>query len=80
MQDFRLLDTILSKFKINNGYNLSEIMNKSRSLKGVLEPFTSKANEDYLKRAGFQILKLYSNLLFSRLVCYKIVFKHPHIF
>jgi len=42
------------EFKINNGYNLSEIMNKSRSLKGVLEPFTSKANEDYLKRAGFQ--------------------------
>ena len=41
------------EFKINNGYNLSEIINKSRSLKGVLEPFTSKANEDYLKRAGF---------------------------
>ena len=42
------------EFKINNGYNLSEIMNKSRSLKGVLEPFTAKANEDFLKRAGFE--------------------------
>ena len=42
------------EFKINNGYSISEIINKSRSLKGVLEPFTANANEDFLRRAGFK--------------------------
>tara|TARA_B100001027_G_scaffold212465_1_gene181877 strand:- start:263 stop:1003 length:741 start_codon:yes stop_codon:yes gene_type:complete len=42
------------EFKINNGYKMSEIISKSRSLKGILEPFTSAANEDFLARAGFK--------------------------
>ncbi len=42
------------EFKINNGYSISEIMSKSRSLKGVLEPFTANANEEFLRRAGFK--------------------------
>lgn len=43
-----------NEFKLDNGYDLSEIMSKTRSLKGILEPFTAKANEDYLSRAGFK--------------------------
>ena len=31
------------EFKINNGYNLSEIMNKSRSLKGSIRTFHFKS-------------------------------------
>jgi tRNA (cmo5U34)-methyltransferase len=36
------------------GYSPDEIVSKTRSLKGVLEPFSSKGNYDMLERAGFQ--------------------------
>ena len=32
----------------------TEIINKSRSLKGVLEPFSTEGNLGLLRRAGFQ--------------------------
>ena len=54
MQDSRIILLKLIIFKLDNGYDLSEIMSKTRSLKGILEPFTAKANEDYLSRAGFK--------------------------
>ncbi len=44
---------IYSDFKLEQGYSPEEIMNKSRSLKGILEPFSMKGNLDMLKRAGF---------------------------
>ena len=44
---------LYSDFKTENGYTDVEILSKSRSLRGVLEPFSSNANVDLLKRAGF---------------------------
>lgn len=44
---------LYTDFKINQGYTPSEILAKSRSLKGVLEPFSTQGNIDLLKRAGF---------------------------
>lgn len=41
-------------FKRTQGYSDEEILSKSRSLRGVLEPYTSDANRQYLRRAGFQ--------------------------
>lgn len=41
-------------FKLKNGYDEKEIVGKTRSLKGVLEPFSTNGNIDMLKRAGFQ--------------------------
>jgi tRNA (cmo5U34)-methyltransferase len=41
-------------YKLEQGYSADEIVAKSRSLKRVLEPFSSQANIDLLKRAGFQ--------------------------
>ena len=41
-------------FKLNNGFKADEIINKSLSLSGVLEPFSSKGNLDLMKRAGFE--------------------------
>jgi tRNA (cmo5U34)-methyltransferase len=35
------------------GYSAKEIINKTKSLKGVLEPFSTKGNLDLLKREGF---------------------------
>ena len=45
---------LYTDFKLEQGFNESEIVGKSRSLKGVLEPFSSQGNIDLLKRAGFQ--------------------------
>ena len=41
-------------FKLSKGLSEEEIVNKSRSLKGVMEPFSDKGNLLMLKRAGFQ--------------------------
>jgi len=47
------MSNIYEEFKTQNGFSLKEIINKKKSLKGILEPFSSKANLDMLKRAGF---------------------------
>lgn len=44
---------LYTDFKLKNGYSADEIVGKSRSLKGVLEPFSTQGNLDLLKRAGF---------------------------
>jgi tRNA (cmo5U34)-methyltransferase len=44
---------VYSDYKLQQGFTEKEIINKSRSLKGVLEPFSEKGNIDMLKRAGF---------------------------
>ena len=41
-------------YKSDAGFSPDEILNKSRSLKRVLEPFSTKANMDMLERAGFK--------------------------
>ncbi|MCA9472536.1 MAG: methyltransferase domain-containing protein [Nitrospirales bacterium] len=44
---------LYTDFKLEQGYSAEEIIGKSKSLKGVLEPFSTQANVDMLKRAGF---------------------------
>ena len=41
------------EFKLENGFSEEEIVNKARSIKGVMEPFSTQGNLDLLKRAGF---------------------------
>ena len=48
-----ILSALYSDDKIRQGYSADEIIAKSRSLKGVLEPFSTQGNLDMLKRAGF---------------------------
>lgn len=51
---FQDMTTLLyTEFKLEQGYTPQEIVAKSRSLKGVLEPFSTQGNLDLLKRAGF---------------------------
>ena len=40
-------------FKFDQGFDDVEILGKQRSLKGVLEPFSTQGNMDLLRRAGF---------------------------
>lgn len=49
-----IMTGLYQDYKIDQGYSADEIVSKSRSLKGVLEPFSTQANFDMLSRAGFQ--------------------------
>jgi len=49
-----ILSQIYQDFKIDQGYTPNEIISKSTSLKGVMEPFSTQGNFDLLKRAGFK--------------------------
>lgn len=44
---------LYADYKLEGGYAPHEIMSKTRSLKGVLEPFSTQGNLDLLRRAGF---------------------------
>ncbi len=44
---------LYNEFKMMNGYSKDEILSKTLSLKGVLEPFSTQGNLDLFKRAGF---------------------------
>jgi len=48
-----MMTRIYDDFKLSNGYTPEEIVAKTQSLKGVLNPFSSKANYEMLSRAGF---------------------------
>ncbi len=51
-QDY--MTAIYNDYKTDQGYTDEQIMSKSRSLKRVLEPFSSQGNYDFLQRAGFK--------------------------
>jgi tRNA (cmo5U34)-methyltransferase len=44
---------LYNDFKARNGFTADEILNKTTSLKGVLEPFSTEGNLGLLRRAGF---------------------------
>jgi tRNA (cmo5U34)-methyltransferase len=45
--------SLYNDYKLAQGYSGDEVVAKSRSLKGVLEPFSTQGNLDLLSRAGF---------------------------
>lgn len=48
-----ILSQLYNEFKLRNGFSGAEIVEKTRSLKGVLEPFSTQGNLDLMQRAGF---------------------------
>ncbi|AHE97599.1 methyltransferase domain-containing protein [Thioalkalivibrio paradoxus] len=48
-----MLNALYTEYKLEQGYQSEEIVAKMRSLKGVLEPFSSEGNLGLLQRAGF---------------------------
>ncbi len=48
-----ILVSLYNDFKVQNQFSAEEILSKTRSLKGILEPFSEEANIAMLKRAGF---------------------------
>ena len=57
-----IFTSLYNDFKFEQGFSAEEIYSKTRSLKGVLEPFSTEGNIALLQRAGF--------------VDYTTVFKH----
>ncbi len=45
--------SMYNDFKTDQGFSAEEILSKTRSLKGVLEPFSTEGNVALLERAGF---------------------------
>jgi len=48
-----IMTGLYTEYKLDQGYTAEEIVAKSKSLKGVLEPFSTQGNLDMLKRSGF---------------------------
>jgi tRNA (cmo5U34)-methyltransferase len=48
-----IISNLYMEYKLEQGYGAEEIIAKAKSLKGVLEPFSTEGNIDMLKRAGF---------------------------
>jgi tRNA (cmo5U34)-methyltransferase len=48
-----MMVALYNDFKKGNGFSAEEILNKTSSLKGVLEPFSTEGNLGLLRRAGF---------------------------
>ena len=61
-----MMTTLYNEYKLSSGYSAEEILNKSLSLKGILEPFSSKANLEMLKRSGFSdIMTIFKFITFE---------------
>jgi tRNA (cmo5U34)-methyltransferase len=59
-------------FKVDQGYNGDEIVGKTRSLKGVMEPFSTNGNLDLLRRAGFvDVMTVYKYVTFEGFLAIK---------
>ena len=48
-----IVTNLYMEYKLDQGYTAEEIIGKAKSLKGVLEPFSTEGNLEMLKRAGF---------------------------
>jgi len=58
-----ILTSLYTDYKLRKGYTADDIVAKSRSLKGVLEPFSTQGNVDMLNRAGFKDINIVQKYL-----------------
>lgn len=57
---------LYNEFKLRQGFDEKEIVGKTRSLKGVLEPFSTEGNMGLLRRAGFEDV-----MTISKFICFE---------
>ena len=48
-----IMTSLYNEYKLTQEYSVESIFAKTRSLKGILEPFSTQGNLDMLKRSGF---------------------------
>ena len=67
-----IINSLYYDFKEDKKFIPNEIFNKSKSLRGVLEPFSDYGNMGLLKRAGFKdIQTVFHHLCFKGYLCIK---------
>lgn len=67
-----LLTSLYTDHKLEQGFSDAEIIAKSRSLKGVLEPFSTQGNLDLMQRAGFvDVMSVWKRLCFEGFLAIK---------
>jgi len=67
-----MMSSLYVDFKLQQGFTEQEIVNKSRSLKGILEPFSTQGNIDLMQRAGFvDIMTVFKHLCFEGFLAIK---------
>jgi tRNA (cmo5U34)-methyltransferase len=67
-----LATALYQEHKLGQGYDPAEIVEKSRSLKGVLEPFSTEGNLGLLRRAGFvDIMTIFKYVCFEGFLAIK---------
>lgn len=67
-----MMSSLYVDFKLQNGFTEQEIVNKSRSLKGVLEPFSTQGNIEMMSRSGFvDIMTVFKHLCFEGFLAIK---------
>ncbi len=67
-----MMQTLYVDYKLEQNYNCDEIIAKTKSLKGVLEPFSTQGNLDLLKRAGFlDVMTVFKYMCFEGFLAIK---------
>lgn len=67
-----ILTQLYADYKLARGFGEAEIVHKTRSLKGVLEPFSTAGNIDLLRRAGFEdYMTVFKHLCFEGFLAIK---------
>jgi tRNA (cmo5U34)-methyltransferase len=67
-----ILTGLYTDYKLDQGFSPEEIIGKSRSLKGVLEPFSTQGNLDLLRRAGFvDVITIFKFICFEGFLAIK---------
>ena len=67
-----IINSLYYDFKEENKFVAKEILTKSRSLRGVMEPFSDNGNLGLLKRGGFKdIQTIFHHLCFKGYLCIK---------
>ncbi len=63
---------LYDEYKLGQGYTYDQIFSKTRSLRGVMEPFSTRANFEMLERAGFKdTITLMKNISFEGFLAIK---------
>ena len=67
-----IMSALYVDHKLEQGFDEGEIIHKSRSLKGVLEPFSTQGNIDLMRRAGFvDQMTIFKHLCFEGFLAIK---------
>lgn len=67
-----MMQTLYVDYKLEQNYSSEEIVYKTKSLKGVLEPFSTQGNLDLLKRAGFvDVMSVFKYVSFEGFIAIK---------